>query len=435
MIPRYSRPQMAAIWTDQAKWRTWFDIELLACEAWAQVGKIPPEAVEKIKKKAKINPDRIETIEKETKHDVIAFVSTLAKSVGPMGRYLHLGLTSSDVLDTGLACQFVKATNLLANGLKELLQVLKTLAKKYENTPMMGRTHGIHAEPITFGLKVATWFAELKRQQERLAQAKETIAVGKVSGAVGTYVHVSETVERYVLAKLGLKAETPATQVVSRDRHAFYFNVLAGIASSIEKIAIEIRHLSRTEIGELAEPFGKGQKGSSAMPHKRNPILTENLTGLARLMRAYAQAALENVALWHERDISHSSVERVIAPDATLVLDFMLYRLIEVLKGLEVFPKRMKQNLEATHGAVFSQEVLLALVEAGLSREQAYPIVQRHALAALQNGIDFRRHIQTDPTVKKYLRPAQLEPVFSWQKKLKNVRRIIDETLGPTALG
>lgn len=430
MIPRYTRPEMAAVWADEAKWETWLAIELLACEAWVKEGKIPADALKRIKSKAKINPKNIEAIEKKVRHDVIAFVSAVGKTVGPESRYLHLGLTSSDVLDTSLACQLVEATSLLEARLKESLQVLKTLTKRYEKTPMMGRTHGIHAEPITFGLKTATWFAEMKRQLERLQTAKETIAVGKISGAVGTYVHVPPQVEDYVLSKLGLKPETPATQVVSRDRHAFYFGVLAGVACSIEKIAVEIRHLSRTEIGELAEPFGKGQKGSSAMPHKRNPILTENLTGLARLVRSYAQAAFENVALWHERDISHSSVERVIAPDATIVLDFMLDRLIEVLKGLEVFPERMKHNMEATHGVVFSQEILLALVGAGLSREEAYRIVQKNALQALQNGVDFRAHIAKEPAVKKYFKPQELNKIFDWNNKLKNIGRVIHATLG-----
>lgn len=415
---------MAAVWADQAKWEHWLKIEFLVCEAWAQEGKIPSEAVQKIKQKAKINPRRIEAIEQKTRHDVIAFVSAVAETVGLEGRFLHLGLTSSDILDTGLACQFLKAASLLEADLKVLLNVLKNLAKRYQNTPMMGRTHGIHAEPITFGLKSAAWYAEMKRQQGRLAQAKETIAVGKISGAVGTYSQVPPSVEKYVLDRLGLKPETPATQVVSRDRHAFYFNVLAGIAGSIEKIAVEIRHLSRTEIGELAEPFGKGQKGSSAMPHKANPILTENLTGLARLMRSYAQAAYENVALWHERDISHSSVERVIAPDATIVLDFMLNRLTEVLKSLQVFPKRMKQNIESSRGVVFSQEVLRALIEKGLSREKAYQIVQKEARRALQNGADFRR------LVEKHLTPAQRKTIFNWNAKLKNIGRIIREALG-----
>lgn len=429
MIPRYTRKEMASLWEDKSKWEGWLKIELLACEAWAQEGKIPSEALEQIKKKAKIHPKRIEAIERKVKHDVIAFVSAVSETIGQEGRYLHLGLTSSDILDTALACQLKQAAFLLEGGLQKLLDVLKRLSRKFEKTPMMGRTHGIHAEPITFGLKVATWFVEIKRQLQRLEIAKEAIAVGKISGAVGTYAHVSPQVEGYVLSRLGLKAELPATQVVSRDRHAFYFSVLAGVAASIEKIAVEIRHLSRTEIQELAEPFGKSQKGSSAMPHKRNPILAENLTGLARLVRSYAQAALENVALWHERDISHSSVERVIAPDATIVLDFMIHRLVEILKGLNVYPEKMKKNLEASHGTVFSQEVLLALVQAGLDRPKAYQIVQQQALKAYQNGQDFRFLIGKDPRVKKYLRPKTLQTIFDFKVKLKNIRRILDATL------
>ncbi len=361
---------------------------------------------------------------------MIAFVSAVGETIGEESRYVHLGLTSSDVLDTALACQLVKSTNILLDDIKGLLKVLKTLALRFEKTPMMGRTHGMFAEPITFGLKVATWFAEIQRQLERLEKAKETIAVGKLSGAVGTYVHVPPHVEKFVLDRLGLRPETAPTQVVSRDRHAFYFGVLAGVASSLEKIAVEIRHLSRSEIQELSEPFDKGQKGSSAMPHKRNPILTENLTGLARLVRAYAQAALENVALWHERDISHSSVERVIAPDATIVLDFMIHRLMEVLKNIQVFPKQMKKNLEASRGVVFSQELLLALVQAGLSREKAYKIVQTHAMRAMQNGEDFYSRVSKDPAVKKHLDPKKLKSIFSWQNKLKNVDLVVKRTLG-----
>ena len=405
------------------------EIEILSCEALVKEGKIPLEAFKKIKAKAKVRPERIAEIENQVKHDVIAFVSAVGETVGPESRYIHLGLTSSDVLDTSLACQLLDAANLLEKGLKHLLQVLKKLALKYEKSPMMGRTHGIHAEPITFGLKVATWYAEMERQLERLQRAKETIAVGKLSGAVGTYVHVNPAVEDFVLGKLGLKPESAPTQVVSRDRHAFYFSVLAGIASSIERIAVEIRHLARTEIQEVAEPFGSNQKGSSAMPHKRNPILTENLTGLARLVRSYAQAAFENVALWHERDISHSSVERVIAPDATIVLDFMIDRLTAVLAGLNVYPEQMKKNLEATRGVVFSQEVLLALVASGLSREQAYKIVQTHAMQALKNGEDFQSRIAKDPAVKKQLKPDALKNIFDWKRKLKNIDWVIKRVL------
>lgn len=429
MISRYTRPAMGALWSDPSRWEALLQVELLACEAWEREGIIPAVALRTIIKRAKIVPERITAIEKRVKHDVIAFVSAVGETVGEEAKYIHYGLTSSDVLDTAFALQLVAASNLLQKELKGLLKVLKNLSDKYRKTPMMGRTHGIHAEPITFGLKVATWYAEISRQLERLMAARATIAVGKISGAVGTYVHVPPSVESYVLSKLGLTPERPATQVVSRDRHAFFFGVLAGIAGSIEKIAIEIRHLSRTEVGELAEPFGAGQKGSSAMPHKQNPILTENLTGLARLVRSYAQAAFENIALWHERDISHSSVERVIAPDATIVLDFMIARLCEVLKGLQVFPARMKQNLELSRGVVFSQEVLLALVKAGMRRESAYELVQRHALAALKNGEDFAARIGKDAEVKKRLGPNGLKNIFDWQQKLKHVDRLIKGVL------
>lgn len=420
---------MAEVWGDAHRFELWLKIELLACEAWAREGRVPPEALKKIQARAKIQPKRIEEIEREVRHDLIAFVTAVGETVGEESRYIHLGLTSSDVLDTALGFQLAQAADLLAGGVKESLEVLAKLSRKYEKTPMMGRTHGIHAEPITFGLKAATWYAEIRRQLERLNAARTTIAVGKISGAVGTYVHVPPQVEEFVLSRLGLKPETAPTQIVSRDRHAFYFSTLAGIATTIEKIATEIRHLARTEIGEVAEPFGSLQKGSSAMPHKRNPILCENLTGLARLMRSYAQAALENVALWHERDISHSSVERVIAPDATILLDFMIARLHEVLSGLEVFPERMKQNLMATRGVVFSQEVLLALVQAGMSREKAYKIVQGHAFKALQNGDDFSERVGKDAEVGKYLKDKDLKVLFDWNKKLAAVSDIIRRTL------
>ncbi len=420
---------MASIWSDLSRWEVWLQIEILACEALVQEEKIPTAAFQKIKARAKINPKRIEEIEAQTRHDVIAFVSAVGETVGPESRYIHMGLTSSDVLDTSFGVQLKKAGHLLEGDLNKIIDVLKKLVRRYEKTPMMGRTHGIHAEPITFGLKLATWYAEMKRQLERLQQAVETISVGKISGAVGTYAQISPAVEKFVLGKLGLKPETAPTQVVSRDRHAFYFSVLAGIANSIEKIAVEIRHLARTEIGEVAEPFGKGQKGSSAMPHKRNPILTENVTGLARLLRGYAVAAGENVALWHERDISHSSVERVIGPDATILLDFMIDRMTQVLQGLEVYPKKMKQNIEATRGVVFSQEVLLALVKKGLSRESAYKIVQKHALTALKNGGDFQTQIAKDPTVQKKLKSEELKNIFNWSRKLKNIHSIIERTL------
>ena len=421
---------MGRLWTDQSRWSLWLSIEILSCEAWEREGRIPKEAVAVIRKKAKINPKRIEALEAEVKHDVIAFVSAVAETIGPDARHLHFGLTSSDVVDTAFACQLKKASELLLEDLETLLKALKKLALQYKRTPMIGRTHGIHAEPITFGWKVAGWLAEVARQLERLEEAKKTISVGKISGAVGTYAHISPQIEKYILDRLGLVSEDVATQVVARDRHAFFFGVLAGVASTLEKIAIEIRHLARTEVAEVAEPFGKGQKGSSAMPHKRNPVLSENVTGLARLIRAYAQAALENVALWHERDISHSSVERVIAPDATIALDFMIHRLVGVLEGLEVYPDRMKKNLEATRGLIFSQEVLLALVEAGLKREEAYQIVQKHALAAWKDGEDFKARIEKDAIVKKTLDARQLKNLFDWKKQIQQVDQVLARTLG-----
>lgn len=430
MIPRYTRPEMEKIWSDLGRWQYWLEIEILSVEAWVREGKIPKKVVPHLRKKAKIHPDRINAIEAEVKHDVIAFVSAVGETVGAESRYLHFGLTSSDVLDTALACQLKAASKILRQGLVRLSKTLRKQASRYKSTPMIGRTHGIHAEPVTFGWKLASWYAEMERQIARFDDAATTVAVGKISGAVGTYAHLPPRVEKYILDKLGLKSEDIATQVVSRDRHAHYFTVLAGIAATCEKIAVEIRHLARTEVAEVSEPFTKGQKGSSAMPHKKNPILTENLTGLARLIRSYAQAALENVALWHERDISHSSVERVIAPDATIALDFMLHRLIGVLDGLVVNKERMLRNLESTKGLVFSQEVLLALVDSGLSREEAYRIVQKHALAAWENGTDFQSRISQDPVVKKQLDTKVLTELFDWKVQLKHVGSRIDRTLG-----
>ena len=430
MIPRYTRPVMGQIWSDESRWTWWLSIEILSCEAWSQLGRIPQKAIPIIRKKARINSERINTIEAEVKHDVIAFVSAVAETIGPEGRYLHFGLTSSDVVDTAFACQLKASAELLEQDLNKLLATLKKIALKHKKTPMVGRTHGIHAEPTTFGWKVGGWYAEVVRQLERLKEATKTISVGKISGAVGTYAHIPPSVEKYILDRLELQREEVATQVVSRDRHAFFFSVLAGVASTIEKIAVEIRHLARTEIAEVAEPFGKGQKGSSAMPHKRNPVLAENVTGLARLVRSYAQAALENVALWHERDISHSSVERVIAPDATIALDFMIDRLNTILSGLEIYPEQMKRNLESTRGLIFSQEILLALVDAGLAREEAYRVVQKHALSAWKNGEDFQSRIQKDPVVRKKLNPKQVKELFDWKKQLQHIGNVLDQTLG-----
>jgi adenylosuccinate lyase len=371
---------MGRIWSEENSFQKWLDIEILAAEALAQIGKVPKAAIGRIRKNARFNVERIREIEREVKHEVIAFLSSVAESIGDDARFLHLGMTSSDVMDTALAIQLKEAAAILIEDVQDLMKVLRRQAHKYKSTVMIGRTHGVHAEPITFGLKFALWYQETDRNLVRLRKAVEDISVGQISGAVGTFAQISPKVEAYVCKKSGLKPALVSNQIIQRDRHAYFFATLAVIASSLEKFAVEIRHLQRTEVQEAEEPFTSGQKGSSAMPHKRNPILSENVTGLARLMRSYALAALENVALWHERDISHSSVERVIAPDATIALDFMLRRMTYVLGGLCVYPENMKRNLEKSGGAVFSEAVLLALVDKGVSRDAAYRMVQRHAL-------------------------------------------------------
>ena len=397
MISRYTRPAMGEIWTDAARFQRWLEIEILACEAMAKRGEIPAKAVATIRRRARIDPERIAALEAEVKHDIIAFVTQVAETVGPEGRFLHLGLTSSDVLDTGFALQLRSAAELLLAGQDRLIAVLRRLALAHKGTLMIGRTHGMHAEPVTFGVKVASWHAEAVRNRDRLVRATEEIAVGTLSGAVGVFGNVDPDVETYVLGRLGLAAEPVATQVVARDRHAAFFATLAVLGASLERIAVEIRHLQRTEVGEAEEPFTVGQKGSSAMPHKRNPILSENVTGLARLLRAYAGAALENVALWHERDISHSSVERVIAPDATIALDFMLARMTGVLENLVVRPERMRANLDLHGGVVLSENVLLALVQKGAVRQDAYRWVQRAAHASLAGKSTFLDALAAEP--------------------------------------
>ncbi len=424
MIPRYSRPEMSSIWEENYKCDLWLKIELLACEGWAKEGKIPKDALDTIKKKAAFDLKRMAEIEAEVKHDVIAFLTTINEAVGPDSRYIHQGLTSSDLLDTAFACQLAAAGKIIAEDLKEMCRILKSQAVKYKMTPMIGRTHGVHAEPITFGLKLAIWHGEFERHLDRLSHAINDIAVGKISGAVGTFAHIPPSVEAYVCKNLGLKPDPVSNQIVQRDRHAHYFAVLAGIASSIEKVAVEIRHLQRTEVFEAAEPFGKGQKGSSAMPHKRNPILCENITGLARIVRANALAAFENVALWHERDISHSSVERVIAPDSTILVDFMLTRLAGVIERLDVFPERMKENMARSRGLYASQDVLLALTQAGLSREDAYKIVQSAAMQAWEKGEDFASLISKDPQVKKHLQQEELDKLFDMNRHFVHVDEI-----------
>ncbi len=421
MIDRYTRPEMARIWSEENRFRQWLEVELLAAEALAQLGVVPKDAVGRIRKKARIDVGRIRKIEDEVKHDVIAFLTSVAEFVGDDARFIHLGLTSSDIVDTAFALQLKEASALLLKDVRQLVEVLRRQAIKYKRLPMIGRTHGIHAEPITFGLKLAIWYEEMRRNLARLERASEEVCVGKISGAVGTFAQVSPEVEAYVCKKSGLRPEPVSNQIVQRDRHAYFFATLAVVASSLEKFAVEIRHLQRTEVLEVEEPFSAGQKGSSAMPHKRNPILSENVAGLARLVRSYAIAALENVPLWHERDISHSSVERVIAPDATTVLDFMLQRMIYILKDLCVYPEAMKRNLERAGGAIFSQGVLLKLVKKGLSRDAAYRMVQRHALKAAKNGGDLKKELLGDPKLKRYLSRRELEEIWNLNHYLKNV--------------
>jgi adenylosuccinate lyase len=425
MIDRYTRPEMGAIWSDAHRFDVMLEVELLVCEALAKRNIIPESAVRTMRAKASVDPKRVAEIEAEVRHDVIAFVTAAAESIGPDGRFLHYGMTSSDVLDTAFAVQLVQACDLLLVDLGALREALRKQIDAHRRTPMVGRTHGIHAEPITFGLKVAGWYAETVRGIRRLIDARDGIAFGKLSGAVGTYANNGPEIEAEVLVKLGLRPETVATQVVPRDRHAQLFSVLAVIAGGIERIATEIRHLQRTEVLEALEPFGKGQKGSSAMPHKRNPILTENVCGLARLVRSHAVAALENIALWHERDISHSSVERVIAPDATIALDFMISRITGVLRELEVRPDAMRKNLDATGGRLASERILLALVEAGVVREEGYRWVQRCALA---EG-DFRAAILADPDVSRTLQRDVVLGCFELDHALRHVDTIIDRAL------
>ena len=421
MIPRYSREKMAAIWSQENKYAKWLDVEVAACEAMVKLGLAPAAAVDNIKAKAVINAARIDEIEAVTRHDVIAFVSSLTEVIGEDGRFIHMGLTSSDVLDTALAVQLKEASDLLLEDLDDLLAVLKRRALEHKKTLMIGRSHGIHAEPITFGLKLALWYAEMRRNRARLERAREAVSCGKISGAVGTFSFVDPFVEEYVCEKLGLAPAPVASQIVQRDRHAEFFSTLAIIASSLDKFAQEIRLLQRTEVREAEEYFSPGQKGSSAMPHKRNPVLSENISGLSRLVRSYALAALEDVALWHERDISHSSVERVIAPDATIALDFMLGRFTGLMDRLVVYPDRMLANLNMTHGVIFSQRVLLSLIEKGTTREDAYAIVQENAMKSWQEGTEFRKLLGQDERVQKHLSAAELDAIFDVNHFLKHL--------------
>ena len=430
MIPRYSRPAMAAIWTEQRRLVLWLEVELQVCEAMAELGQLPAEIASRLRQACTehagrlIDPERIGEIERETRHDVIAFLSHVEAVVGPDARYLHLGMTSSDLLDTTFALQLREASDLLLAGIDRLLAALKKRAVEHQGTLCIGRSHGIHAEPTTFGLKLAGFYAEFARNRRRLVQARTEVTTCAISGAVGTFANIDPEVEARVAARLGLRPEPISTQVIPRDRHAAFFATLGVIASGIERIVTEIRHLQRTEVGEAAEPFGSGQKGSSAMPHKRNPVLTENLTGLARLIRAAVVPALENVALWHERDISHSSVERVIAPDSTIALDFSLHRLAGVIEGLVVDAERMRANLDSSQGLIHSQRVLLALTEAGLDRQEAYGIVQRHAMRAWRDRVPLERLLAADQEVRSRLDRASLAALFDLDYHLRRVDQI-----------
>ncbi|QCQ22392.1 adenylosuccinate lyase [Desulfoglaeba alkanexedens] len=424
MIERYTRPEMGRIWTLENKYRKWLDVEVAVCEARAERGEIPPQAMQDIREKAAFNVCRIDAIEKETQHDVIAFLTNVAEHVGPASRFIHEGLTSSDVLDTANALLFVEAADLLLQDVDQLLAVLKRRAFEFKDTVTIGRSHGVHAEPMTFGMKFALWYAEMRRNRERLERARETMRVGKISGAVGTYANIDPDIEARVCRRLGLQPAPISTQVIQRDRYAEFFATLALIGCSIEKIAVEIRHLQRTEVREAEEYFAPGQKGSSAMPHKRNPIACENLSGLARILRTNALAAMENVTLWHERDISHSSVERVIGPDSTILCDTMLVRLTRVLDRLLVYPDRMRRNLELTGGLFYSQRVLLALTGKGLSREEAYRLVQRNAMKVWHEGGNLKERLQEDQEVMRCLSPEELAPLFDLGYHLKHVDTI-----------
>lgn len=424
MIKRYTRQSMGRIWTEENKFQTWLEVEILVCEALAKMGEIPKKAAQNIRNKARFSIERIDAIEAETKHDVIAFLTNVAESVGQDSRYVHFGLTSSDILDTAMAVRLRLASKIILKDCDLLLASLKKKALTHKNTVMVGRSHGIHAEPITFGLKLALWYDEMRRNRRRMEQALETISVGKISGAVGTFASVSPRVEAHVCRKLGLKPAPVSTQIIQRDRYAEYFCTLAIIASTIEKMAVEIRHLQRTEVSEAEEYFSKGQKGSSAMPHKRNPISSENLSGLARLVRSNASAALNNVALWHERDISHSSVERVIIPDTTILLDYMLHRVTEIIRHLVLYPERMQDNLELTRGLIFSQQILLALAKGGVSREQAYKMVQKQALRAWKENKNFKDLVKNDPEIAKHLGNKQVEKIFDVDFQLRHVDTI-----------
>jgi len=430
MIPRYTRPEMGRIWTDENKFRCWLAVEIAAAEVEAEAGMIPKSAARAIRSKGKFSVERIQEIEQRVKHDVIAFTTNVAENIGPSGRYLHYGLTSNDVVDTAQALQVREVSELLEAGLEHLGEVLKKRALEFKHTPMVGRTHGIHAEPITFGWKIAVWYAENRRNLERFRLAAGQMRVGKISGAVGTYAHLSPQLEARICARLGLEPAPIASQVIQRDRHAFYLSTLAVIASSLDKIALEIRGLQRTEVREAEEYFSAGQKGSSAMPHKRNPVTAEQICGLARVVRANAQAALENVALWHERDISHSSVERVILPDSTILVDYLLHKTARLVETMFVYPERMQENLNMLRGLIFSGQLLLDLVEKGALREDAYAWVQRNAMQVWQTREDFRALVERDPDIARHLTAREIARAFSLERQLRHVNTVFRRVFG-----
>ncbi|MCY3973164.1 MAG: adenylosuccinate lyase [Candidatus Dadabacteria bacterium] len=430
MISRYSRPEMADIWSDRSRYSRWLEVEIAVCEAWNKAGKIPDKALADIRKKAAFDEGRIAELEKELKHDVLAFLTSVSEKVGPNSRYIHMGLTSSDVLDTAFSLQLGAAAGIITGGVKDVLKILKKRAREHKKTPMIGRSHGVHAEPKTLGLVFALWYDEMARNLERMTRAAEGVRVGMMSGPVGTYSSVPPKVEKSACRKLGLRPAAVSTQVIHRDVHAEYFLCLSLIAAGIERIATEIRHFQRTEVLEMEEPFTSGQKGSSAMPHKKNPVLSENLCGLARVVRSHVPAALENITLWHERDISHSSVERVIAPDGTILVDFMLHRLKILLGGLVVRKDRLAQNIGLTRGLVFSHRVLLKMVEKGVSREEAYRAVQRNAMKCWDGGGDFQEILKGDGEVAKLLSPQEVDSCFNIKAGFEHVDEIFKKVFG-----
>src|SRR3954469_23125620 len=435
MIQRYTNPEMGAIWSDRRRYETWLDVELAAADAMADSGLIPRDAAAEMRARADFDIARIEEIESVTQHDVIAFTQAVAEKVGPAARYLHFGLTSSDVIDTAQAIQMREACALIIRGVSTLMEAVRERADEHRRTPMIGRTHGVHAEPMTFGLKLALWYAELQRDLDRVLRARDVVSVGKISGAVGTFAHLDPAIEARVCEKLGLSPAPVSSQVIQRDRHAELMATLAITAASLEKFALEIRGLQKTEIGEVEEPFAKGQKGSSAMPHKRNPIGSEQITGLARLLRGNATAALENVALWHERDISHSSVERFNLPDSFIALDHMLRRFTRIVSGMVVYPDRMRENLARSRGVVFSGTVLLELAHRGVSREQAYEWVQRNAMRAFDEKRDFKTLLLADADVMQVLTPAEVDKAFDLHDQMRNVDAVFDRVFAAAAVG